>query len=214
MGGSNITLWHGRLQEDSDGAGKELFDLPQAPTLIEGFPIEGHVDVKFVKGGVQVPISLKLPGYFGGVTGSATLEATTAHGLKLKLAGVQGRRRQLRRAGAQGRRRQLHARRAKCGRAKESCRFPQAAAPWTQRSSVEFDKGQFTSGSLDVGLPYPGIPLDDNDPPPQLYLSHGGLGLGLNPLTLSGTIGFGVTPLRSRLQGRTRATSRSAWTGS
>lgn len=61
--------------------------------------------------------------------------------------------------------------------------------------AVEFDNGDFKKGSLEVGLPYPGIPIDDTDPPPQLYLSHVGLGLELNPLTLSGTAGFGLVPL-------------------
>ena len=61
--------------------------------------------------------------------------------------------------------------------------------------SIEFDNGDFKSGSFDVGLPYPGVPFDLNDPPPQLFLTHGGLGLGLSPPSLSGTIGFGISPL-------------------
>jgi hypothetical protein len=62
--------------------------------------------------------------------------------------------------------------------------------------AVEFDNGDFTKGSVDLGLAYPGIPLDDGDTPPQVFLSHAGLGLGLNPLTLSGSVGLGVTPLK------------------
>ena len=180
-GGLDITLWHGRLEFEGS-AGKELFDLPPSPgALIEGFPIEGHVDVKFVKGGVQVPISLKLPGVFGGVTGSATLEATTAHGLKLN---------SLKFAVGEANFGAVALKKVEVeykfegevwkGQAK--LEIPADGSALSAALSVEFDKGKFAGGSLDVPLgKYPGIPLDDSDPTPQLYLSHGGLEFALNP---------------------------------
>ena len=61
--------------------------------------------------------------------------------------------------------------------------------------AFEFDDGNYKSGSFVVGLPYPGVPLDLNDTPPQLYLTKGGMSLGLSPLSLGGSIEFGVTPL-------------------
>lgn len=41
------------------------------------------MDIKLIKGGVDIPISLKLPGSFGGVTGSATLHVSSSAGLDL-----------------------------------------------------------------------------------------------------------------------------------
>jgi hypothetical protein len=196
-GGVDVTIWRGELHAELN-PGKELFDLPPVPTVIEGFPIQGDVDVKFVKGGVQVPISLKLPDF--GVTGSATLEATTAHGLTLKSL-------------------EFKVDDANLGALElkdvdvsytpggevwtgaGELQIPAGGGALDAKVSVEFDKGNFVSGSLDVGLPYPGIPLDDTDPVPQLYLTHGGLGLRLNPVTLSGTVGFGVTPLAAPGEG-------------
>ena len=190
-GGIELTLWHGRLQVEAN-PGKELFDLPPVPTLIEGFPIQGDVNVKFVKGGVQVPISLKLPAYFGGVTGSATLEATTAKGLTLKslefkVGDANFAALELKEVDVS------YTLEGEVWKGEGELQIPAGGGALDAKASVKVDKGEFKSGSLDVGLPYPGIPVDDSDPPPQLYLSHGGLGLGLNPLTLSGTIGFGVT---------------------
>ncbi len=189
-----LTLWKGRLQVKLD-AGKELLDLPPVPTLIEGFPIEGHVDVKFVKGAVQVPISLKLPAYFDGVTGGVTLEASTGHGLKLSslkfevgdanFGAVELKKVLVEYTPLQG----------EVWKGSGEILIPAGGGALTATASIEFDKGEFKSGSLDLGLPYPGIPLDDDDPPPQLYFTHGGLGLGLNPLKLTGTVGFGVIPL-------------------
>src|SRR5262249_51787313 len=84
--GINRPIWQGSIDAKIRVAtpGSDLFDFHElsAPD-VAGFPIAGDVDVKLIDGGVQVPVSLKLPAYFGGVTGSATLEATLGGGLKL-----------------------------------------------------------------------------------------------------------------------------------
>src|SRR5262249_38608969 len=61
--------------------------------------------------------------------------------------------------------------------------------------AFEFDDGKYKSGSLQIQLPFPGIPLDLSDTPPQLYLDKGGLSFGIDPLPLGGNIEFGITPL-------------------
>jgi hypothetical protein len=195
--GIDITLFHGELHAKIPAAvpGADLFDLTKlkAP-LVAGFPIDGDVDIKLVKGGVQVPISLKLPGYFGGVTGSATLQASTSSGLKLsslefKIGDANFAALELKDVDVS------YTLAGEVWKGTAKLEVPAGGSALSSTVSIEFDNGDFKSGSLDVGLPYPGIPLDDTDPPPQLYLSHGGLGLGLHPVTLSGTIGFGVTPI-------------------
>ena len=129
------------------------------------------------------------------MTGSATLEATTAHGLQVKSLkfGIDDANfgaLELKDVGIE------YTMEGEVWKGKGKLEIPAGGGVFEAEVTVEFDKGEFQSGSVDVGLPYPGIPLDDNDlPAAQLYLSHGGLGLGLNPLTLSGKVGFGVTPL-------------------
>ena len=84
----DITLYHGPLNFDvpQDGSGDDLFS-PYLDGLsaskVAGFPIDGSIDVKLAKGGVDIPISLKLPKYLGGISGSAVLHASTGQGLLL-----------------------------------------------------------------------------------------------------------------------------------
>jgi hypothetical protein len=204
--GVNITLFHDELHAKipTGAIGEELFDLHEKqPPLVEGFPIDGDVDIKLVKGGVQIPISLTLPAYFGGITGSATLEATMPGGLKLKslefkVGDANFGALELKEVDVSY---QLE---GEIWKGEGEVQVPAGGGAVDAKVSVEFDKGKFVKGSLDVGLPYPGIPLDDTDPPPQLYLSHGGLELGLSPLKLAGEIGFGVTPLKPPGDGERR----------
>ncbi len=195
--GIDITLWHGELHAKIPiaAAGYDLFDLHEltAP-LVAGFPIDGDVDIKLINGGVQVPVSLKLPGYFGGVTGSATLQATISGGLQLssvefKVGDANFGGLELKNVDVS------YTLQGNVWKGAATLNVPAGGSALSVSVSVEFDNGAYRSGSFDVGLPYPGVPLDLNDTPPQLYLTHGGLGLGLNPLTLSGTIGFGISPV-------------------
>ena len=205
-GSVNITLFHDELHAKipTGAIGEELFDLHEKqPPLVEGFPIDGDVDIKLVKGGVQIPISLTLPAYFGGVTGSATLEATMPGGLKLKslefkVGDANFGALELKEVDV------CYQLEGEIWKGEGEVQVPAGGGAMDAKVSVEFDKGNFVKGSLDVGLPYPGIPLDDTDPPPQLYLSHGGLELGLDPVKLGGTIGFGAVPLKPPGDGERR----------
>jgi hypothetical protein len=195
--GINVTIWHGEIHAKIPVAipGADLFDFHElSPPDVAGFPVSGDVDAKLVDGGVQVPISLKLPGYFGGVTGSATLRATLAGGLQLdslefKIGDANFGALELKNVDIS------YTLQGNVWKGTGTVNVPSGGSALSLSIAIEFDNGNFTSGSFDVGLPYPGVPIDLNDPPPELYLTHGGLGLGLNPVTLSGTIGFGITPL-------------------
>lgn len=197
-GVADITLWHDELhaQIPSAIAGADLFDLHEgsAEPLIEGFPVDGDVDIKLTKGGVDIPISLKLPGYFGGVTGQATLHASLSAGLQLSsleftIGDADLGALELKNVDVS------YTSSSNIWDGKATLDIPAGRSALSSTVSVKFKDGAFAGGSLDVGLGYPGIPLDESDPPPQLYLSHGGLGFNLHPATLSGTIGLGVTPL-------------------
>jgi hypothetical protein len=194
--GINITIWHGEIHAKIPVAvpGADLLDFTEpTPPLIEGFPIAGDVDVKLANGGVLIPISLKLPSYFGGVTGSATLQVTTSGGLQLsslefKIGDADFGALELKDVDVS------YAQQGEVWKGSATVQVPAGGSAFSASVSVEFDHGAYKSGSLDIGLPYPGVPVDVNDPPPQLFLTHGGLGLGLGPLTLSGTVGFGISP--------------------
>ena len=195
--GVNVTLWHGELHVKIPVAqpGYDLFDFNELkPPDLAGFPIDGDVDVKLISGGVQVPVSLKLPGVFGGVTGSATLSATTTGGLNLdslefKVGDASFGAAELKDLDIS------YTRSGNVWKGSGTLNVPTGGKAFSLSLAVEFDDGNYKSGSFVVGLPYPGVPLDLNDTPPQLYLTKGGLGFGLSPVSLSGSIEFGITPL-------------------
>jgi hypothetical protein len=207
-GGVNITLFHGALhiQCPNDGPGDTLVDfkpsdLTNLLPAVQGFPIDGDIDIKLAKGGVDIPISLKMPGAFGGITGAATLHADTRTGLELNSLEFTVGDLNLAALELKG----LDVSYTKDGdvwKGSGQLLVPAGGAALDAAISVEFDKGDFVKGSLEV-VPggYPGIPLDDDDPPPMLYFSHAGLTLGLNPLTLTGDAGIGVLPLKPKGDG-------------
>ena len=207
-GGVNITLFHGALhiQCPDDGPGDTLVDfkpsdLTNLLPAVQGFPIDGDIDIKLAKGGVDIPISLKMPGAFGGITGAATLHADTHTGLDLKsLEFTVG---DLNLAALELKNLDVsYTEQGDVWKGSGQLLVPAGGAALNAAISVEFDKGDFTKGSLEV-VPggYPGIPLDDDDPPPMLYFSHAGLSLGLSPLTLTGDAGIGVLPLKPKGEG-------------
>jgi hypothetical protein len=83
----DITLWHGGLHAKLPLAGQEqtLFNFKTSDFLpsVEGFPLEGTVDVILGKDSVRIPISMKLPAVFGGISGNAELVADNTTGLHL-----------------------------------------------------------------------------------------------------------------------------------
>lgn len=84
-GGAPIVLFRGELhiKLPSAGAGVRLasFDTAKFGVDVKGFPVAGDVDVFLKKDSVEIPVSLKLPKAFGGVTGQTTLRADNRRGL-------------------------------------------------------------------------------------------------------------------------------------
>jgi hypothetical protein len=202
-GGVHITLYHGSLhfQCPDDGPGDTLVDfkpsdLTNLLPAVQGFPIDGDIDIKLAKGGINIPISLKMPGVFGGVTGSTILHADLHSGLQIaslnfSVGDVNLGALELKNLFVK------YAEQGDVWSGGGQLLVPAGGSALTATIEVEFDNGDFKKGSLDV-IPdgYPGIPLDDDDPPPMLYFSHVGLALSLSPLTLTGDAGIGVLPLK------------------
>lgn len=86
-GTTAITLYHDplHLRLPSAGSGAKLFDVDASRFGIDvlGFAAAGKVEVFLTATGVRIPISLKLPSVFGGVTGSAVLRGERGRGLIL-----------------------------------------------------------------------------------------------------------------------------------
>ena len=203
--GIDITIWHDEIhvKVPDDGPGDTLFDFPESlKPLVKGFPIEGDINVKLAGDGADVPISLSLPKIFGGVTGSATLHVSITGGLQLKSL-------EFKVGDANFGALELkdvdvsYEFEGDIWKGSGELLIPAGGGALDAKIAVEFADGAFKSGSLDVGLPYPGIPLDDSNPPPQLYFSHVGLGLGLDPLSFTGNAGFGLIPLKPPGEGST-----------
>ena len=200
-GGVSITLFHAPLhiQTPDDGPGDTLVDFKAANLknllpAVQGFPIDGDIDIKLAKGGVDIPISLGLPKEFGGITGAATLHADTATGLQLtslefKVGDLDLAALELKDVDVS------YTEQGDMWKGMGTLEIPSGGGALNTTIALEFDNGDFKSGSLDLGLTYPGIPLDDDDPTPVLYLSHAGLGLSLGPPTLTGDAGLGLIPL-------------------
>lgn len=202
-GGVHITLYHGSLhfQCPNDGPGDTLVDfkpsdLTNLLPAVQGFPIDGDIDIKLAKGGVSIPISLKMPGVFGGITGGATLLAKLDSGLQLtslnfSVGDINLGALELKKLYV------TYAEQGDVWTGGGRLLVPAGGSALDAQIEVEFDNGQFKKGSLDV-IPggYPGIPLDDDDPVPLLWFSHVGLTLSLGPPTLTGDAGIGVLPLK------------------
>jgi hypothetical protein len=72
-----LTLMRGKIDIDLKGnasVGEMLLkDLAPSGLDLGGFPISGSIDVQLTKGGLRIPLTLKLPPELGGVSGTITL---------------------------------------------------------------------------------------------------------------------------------------------
>jgi hypothetical protein len=195
-----ILLYRGRLNLRLAGAsaGQELLSFPRGvftPNIL-GFAAAGDVDVILTNRGVRIPVSLRLPAVFKGITGSTVLVADSQRGLHLeslefRADGVP--------LGAATMRR-LHVQyKAQGGTSVGDCLRPptsgaraepdewagvfelQLPPPVTGPAlcgSVRFGQGAFRAATFNIDLPPPGLVLF-----PGISLTSLGGGLQLSPST-------------------------------
>lgn len=193
----DITIYYGELHLDLAGslagAGQTLFDVSTSnlTSALEGFPIDGKIDVQIQHDSVAIPISLTLPPYMGGVTGQATLLANNATGLQLSSLHI----------GVPDL--ILGALEIK----NLSIDYTETGDEWTGGATlnipagspyfgiavaVRFDHGDFTMGSFDVNVPFPGVPIFTDT-----YLDGFGGGFDIHPARrrFFGSVMIGAIPL-------------------
>jgi hypothetical protein len=194
---ADITLWHGELHVNLSGGlagvGQTLFDFDtrQFSAGLEGFPIQGNINVQLQQDAVVIPISLKLPPYMGGVSGAATLLADNAHGLQLTSLhiGVDD----LLLGALEVKDLNIdYTRSGDVWKGGARLNVPAGSGFFGIDVQVEFDHGDFTMGSFNVFLPFPGVPLFTD-----AYLDGFGGGFDIHPprKRFFGSIEVGAIPL-------------------
>jgi hypothetical protein len=192
----DITLYHGSLNISLSGslagAGQTLFDLNTATaSTLEGFPFATSIDVQIQHDAVVIPVSLKLPAYMGGVTGSATLRADNANGLQLSslhigvpdlvLGALEVK--------------DLNIDYTQTGNVwtgSATLNIPAGTPYFGIAVAVRFDDGDFTMGSFNVTVPFPGVPIFTDT-----YLDGFGGGFDIHPdrRSFHGSVSVGAIPL-------------------
>ncbi|MDX8150653.1 sialidase family protein [Patulibacter brassicae] len=193
-GGLSIELLHAELHLKLDGkAGSTLLDLDPSGLDLGGFPIAGRVRVLLTPTGVRIPITVALPGGFGGITGDATLLAEKDRGLTLESL-------------------KIAVKRAPLGPIEVrdlAISYTGASETWTGKAtvglppqpggaalgaSVTFVKGRFTMGDFSIAPPFPGVLVG-----PQTYITQLRGGFGLDPVKIRVGASFGAIPVPPNL---------------
>jgi len=192
----DITLYHQALHLDLSGsgdlAGHLLFGLDNATaSTLKGFPIQGSIDAQIQHDAVVIPVSLGLPPYMGGITGSATLQADNANGLKLSSLhiGVPD----LPLGALEVKNLNLdYAATGNVWTGSATLNIPAGTPYFGIDVAVRFDDGDFTMGSFNVNVPFPGVPIFTDT-----YLDGFGGGFDIHPdkRSFHGSISVGAIPL-------------------
>ncbi len=195
-GVGEIVLWHGPLHVALPDAVEGVpFSFPTDGfhADLKGFGIVGRIDVYLTRGGVRIPVSLKLPPYLGGVTGEAVLLADSRTGLHLDSLVIDVeealvgplviRDLHIEYAGTEER-----------WEGSATLDLPPQPGGASMAARVVFVGGGFESGELVVTPPFPpGIVIG-----PGVWLSKVGGGIRLSPLALTVIGQFGALPLSPR----------------
>lgn len=190
-GSSPVTLWHGPLQVTvPDGAkvGATLFDFPmnEFAASVEGFGINAQAKVILTKDGVSIPVDLKLPDYFGGITGHADLTVDARNGLHLdslnfNIADVDIGAVELKDA---------HVNYMSQGEKWDGGATLIVPGPGVSvGAEVHFDNGSFNGGNF-VLKDFPGIPVFTD-----VFLGEIRIAFQLRPVVFSGGVTFGFEPI-------------------
>jgi hypothetical protein len=193
----DLTIWHGELHANLAGGlagvGQNLFDFSTAdfPVSLKGFPIDGQIDVIIENDAVEIPISLQLPSYMGGVSAQATLLADNVHGFELTSLHIGVDDLMLGALEIKN----LHIDYTEHGdmwSGGATLYIPGGTPYFGIEVQVEFDNGDFTMGSFNVLLPFPGVPIYTD-----AYLASFGGGFDIHPPNkrFFGTITVGAIPL-------------------
>jgi hypothetical protein len=192
----DITLYHGELHVSLAGslanAGNTLFDFDTSTASgLKGFPFDGSIDVEIQHDAVVIPVSLRLPSYFGGITGQATLPASNATGLQLSslhvvvpdvvLGALEVKDVSI-----------SYTQTGNVWAGSATVNIPAGTPYFGIGVSVRFDDGDFTMGSFRVNLPFPGVPIFTD-----AYLDGFGGGFDIHPSSrrFFGSITVGAIPL-------------------
>lgn len=192
----DITLYHQALHISLGGsgdlAGHTLFNFDTATaSTLKGFPFEGSIDAQIQRDAVVIPVSLKLPEYMGGITGQATLQADNANGLKLSSLhiGVDD----LPLGALEIKNLSIdYAATGNVWTGTATLNIPAGTPYFGIDVAVRFDDGDFTMGSFDVNVPFPGVPIFTDT-----YLDGFGGGFDIHPdkRSFHGSISVGAIPL-------------------
>ena len=196
--GLSVTLWHGELHVKLPVAGAETdlfnFDMSQYAAELDGFPIDAKIDVKLTADGVRIPVDLKLPAVFGGITGHAELVADRAGGLHVGAIAISISNAPIGPLLADFNVSYDSQHDIWVGGGKLS--FPPRPAGLVLSADVSFASGHFVQGMIDIkpfgyGLPvFTDVYIDD---------IHGGLQLEPHTVITAG-VGIGVIPIGTPTQ--------------
>ena len=182
----NVVLHRGALTWDVDQPVK-FTKLDSFKVQLLGFPITGEADVTFLADGARIDANLRLPAYFGGVTGRTVLRTKTADPLGLQLQGLAI---EVKEASVGV----LIVRNLKVVYDSAINTFEGAAdlvfPPQTQKGvglAFGFKDGAFAHAEADVGPPVPPFPLPLTAPPGPLFLQRVGIAVSAeNGLRVAG----------------------------
>jgi hypothetical protein len=187
-----IVLWHGGLHvtipDVGDSATLFDFDTSQFASVLKGFPLAGDVPVNLTHDGVSIPVNIQLPSYMGGVHGSATLVADNSTGLHIDSLDI---------GVADANVGVLEFKNLDITYTFSNdlwtgtgeVLLPGPENPDLKIEDIEFQDGKFKDAQVSLSL-YPGIPVFSD-----VYIASIGVGIGLNPTKLSGTIEAGAIPI-------------------
>jgi hypothetical protein len=183
---------HLDLSGSGDLSGHTLFNFDSATaSTLKGFPIQGSIDAQIQHDAVVIPVSLTLPPYMGGITGSATLQADNANGLKLSSLhiGVPD----LPLGALEVKNLSIdYAATGNVWTGSATLNIPAGTPYFGIDVAVRFDDGDFTMGSFNVNVPFPGVPVFTDT-----YLDGFGGGFDIHPdkRSFHGSISVGAIPL-------------------
>jgi hypothetical protein len=188
-----ITLWHGEIHVKLPTAGAETdlfnFDMSQYAADLEGFPIDAKIDVKLTADGVRIPVDLKLPAVFGGITGHAEVVSNEASGLQLGSLAISIQNAPIGPLLADFNISYDSKDDVWLGDGKLS--FPPRPGGLVLAASVSFAGGHFIQGKIDIKPPGYGLPIFTD-----VYLDDINAGIHLEPKTvITGGVGIGAIPI-------------------